>query len=138
MADANTPSSSGDILDHVYIESMKESFVPKTYETEDSQNCSTPKIETNGSDCLKVKHGTENLSGAVEFTSPDNNIYNWEVFEFAKKNKTLDAEVFIDAFKREFDLFNLDTDALTIHNRLMKDVCKKVAYKLKSAKKRNF
>ena len=53
------PSSSGGLPDHIYIQDIEESFIPKTFETKGSQNCSTPKIKT----------GTENLSGSIGCTS---------------------------------------------------------------------
>ena len=74
------------------MEDTEESFVPKTFETEYSQNCSTPKIKT----------GTENLSGSVGCTSD----HNGEVFEFVKKNKNLDYEALVDAFKMNFSEFS--------------------------------
>ena len=134
-----TSSSSGSFPDHVHIQDTEEFFVPKTSETEDSQNCSTPKVKTNGSECLHIQRGPQNLSGSLGVPVPsgsaDNIIHNGEVFEFVKKNKHLDSEALVDAFIREFGLFHLDADTSTIYNRLMNDVYKKVVYKLRSAKK---
>ena len=53
-----------DVADHLrvevyHIKDLEESFVPKTFETEEFQNCSTPNIKT----------GTEKLSGSVGYTS---------------------------------------------------------------------
>ena len=105
-----------------------------------TQNCSTPQVKTNGSECLNIQQGPQNLSGSVGCTSgsADNIIHNGEVFEFVKKNKHLDSEALVDAFIREFGLFHLDADTSTIYNRSMNDVYKKVVYKLRSANKAEF
>ena len=55
-----------------------------------------------------------------------------------KKNKNLDSEALVDAFKKVFCLFHLDADTSTTYNRAMKDVHKKVVYKLRSAKEAEF